>query len=239
MSFLDTVKTGSTGEKVALAPGNYGTKSQPGLKILMYGDWSKPDKNGTMRHSFLVAATQPSNESKKAKGTANGNGFPDAPEDDFEGTAFMTVPLNDGWLNAEAAALAFTEVSRPKDSGDPQADYVQQAIEAGEITVESAQKAQAYYVKVATDKLLAANTPADKVEEAIPAQYHKEMQQIAIALGLYFRLLDWAGVSRSQAFSYDVKKLVDVQFSGSIKESDNPGKDGNKVSEVAGIKEKK
>jgi hypothetical protein len=237
VSFLSQVET-SNQERRSLEPGSYGTGKEPGLKILSYIDKaSKLDKSGAMRHSFLVSATRPSREAVAAGKNGNGKspavGF-DIP--DYDGTAFLSITLHEMWLNAEATALAFTEASRNKE-GVIQADYVANAISEGETTQESIDRAMAHFRQVATDKCIAANTPEEGLEEAVDTQYKKEMTQISIKVGQFLTLQDWAGVERSLQF--DPSKLVNVEFSGKITESDMPSKDGTKPSEVKAIYSRK
>src|SRR5215475_4238196 len=126
--FYESVEL-NTRERIALAPGTYGTASSPGLKILAYlADSSKPDKNGAMQHSFLVAATRPSREQLQSVASGNGNPTPspdstpfDEPE--YPGTAFLKLVIHDDWQHPAALALAWTESSRNK-KGEIQKDYV-------------------------------------------------------------------------------------------------------------------
>lgn len=233
--FYDSVEL-NTRERLALAPGSYGTGSSPGLKILSYIDKaSKPDKTGAMRHSFLVAATRPSREQIQQHATANGNGdrrsASDTPfdEPDFEGTAFLSLTVHEDWKHPAALALAFTEASRTKE-GKINHDYVAEGVAAGEFTQEIANQGKDYYMATAVAKVTAANTPDDKVEEAVAAQYRKELTQISIKMGQLFTLCDWKGIPRDPAL--EVVTLVGTEFSGKVEASNLAGKDG---SEVAGI----
>jgi hypothetical protein len=226
MSFLQQVET-NTRAKVSLSPGSYGTGKQAGLKIVAYSEkGSKLDKSGSMRHSFLVAATQPSREARASAPPPNGNVGNFSNEPDFEGTAFLSLTLNEMWLNPEACALAFTEASRNKE-GVIQADYVAAAIQEGEATQESIDKARAYFQKVATDKVIAANTPEDKLQEAMEAQYGKELTQISIKVGQFVTLQDWLGQPRDLHF--DPVKLVGTEFSGKVETHEYQGKSGSEV----------
>jgi hypothetical protein len=244
-SFLQDVQT-QTRERVSLPAGSYGTSKEPGLKILMYSEkGSKFDKTGAMQHSFLVAATRPSKEmAAAAKAASGGNGagggttattagFVDEP--DFEGTAFLKVVLHELWLNPEATALAFTEASRNKE-GVIQADYVAKAIESGETDQESIEKARAHFRQVATDKVIAANTPAEQMEEAVEDQYQNELTQISIKVGQFVDLLDWVGVPRDLHF--DPIKLVGAEFSGKIEHREWQGKTRAEVKTVYGRSKK-
>ncbi len=132
--------------RIALSPGSYGTGSKPGLSVVHYIG-AKPDKTGATRHSFLVAATQPSREAVKEFKAANGSNPLDAP--DSEGTAFFSLTLHEKWLNWESIYLAFTEASRSKDSGEISTDYVKLGIAAGDVTEDSVSNARAYYMVVA------------------------------------------------------------------------------------------
>src|SRR5215469_6700900 len=148
-------------ERVALAPGSYGSSNQPGLKIIAYIDKaSKNDKSGAMRHSFLVSATRPSREALQAHNLANGNGKAKASgestpfdEPDYEGTAFLTVTIHEDWKHPAALAMAFTEATRNKE-GQIQHDYLVDAVEAGEVDPSIAKEGEVYYRKLALDKVL-------------------------------------------------------------------------------------
>lgn len=235
MSFLQQVET-QTRERVSLPPGSYGSGREPGLQIVSYIEKaSKIDKSGAMRHSFLVRATKPSREAlasvvaiKPTNGTSN-----PLEEPDYEGTAFLPLTLHEMWLNPEATALAFTESSRNKE-GVIQADYVQQAIAGGDVTQESIDKAIAHFRQVATDKVIAANTPAEQMEEAVNAQYAKELTQISIKVGQFLTLQDWKGVERSLQF--DPTTLINATFSGKVESREFNGK---AQSEVVAIYSKK
>jgi hypothetical protein len=235
MSFLQEVTT-NTRERTSLPPGSYGTSKEPGLKILMYSEkGSKLDKTGAMQHSFLVAATRPSREAKAAAAPSNGNVGNFSNEPDYEGTAFLKVVLHSMWLNPEATALAFTESSRNKE-GVIQADYVAKAIESGETTQEAIDNARAHFRKVATEKVIHANTPTEQMEEAVETQYQKELTQIAIKVGQFCSLMDWAGVPRD--LSFDPTKLVNVEFSGKVEQREFNGKVGSEITAVYGRSKK-
>ncbi|MBO0887484.1 hypothetical protein J2P12_00125 [Candidatus Bathyarchaeota archaeon] len=215
-------------ERVALAPGSYGTSTQPGLKIMAYIDKaSKKDKSGAMRHSFLVAATRPSREQIQEQ-AKNGNGgmFSGGEhpfEPDFEGTAFLSITIHEDWTHPAALAMAFTEATRNKE-GKLGKDYLAEAIASGEVDAKVAEEGKAYYRKIATEKVIAANTPPEKIDEAIEAQYRKELMQISIKMGEFFTLLDWAGIPRDP--NHDPITLVGTEFSGKVETSNfgaNPG----------------
>src|SRR5882672_9212383 len=144
--FLDQVNTDSRA-RVSLSPGSYGTGSQPGLKILQYIEKSsKPDKSGAMRHSFLVAATRPSLESKTARDQANavnGNTPLDGP--DYEGTAFFALSIHPMWLNWESVALAYNEVGKDAE-GNVKVDYVAKVIADGDCSQDSISNARQHYM---------------------------------------------------------------------------------------------
>jgi len=233
MTFLAEVTT-NTFERVSLSPGSYGSGKESGLKILQYVEKaSKLNKSGAMRHSFLVAATKPSREALAAAEQGKKNEFGGAPLDspDFDGTAFLSLTLHELWLTPEATALAFTEASRNKE-GVIQADYVAKAISEGEVSEESIDKARAHFQQVATDKVIAANTPAEGLQAAMEAQFKKELTQISIKVGWFLTLQDWAGVTRSLQF--DPLKLVNVQFSGKVESRELNGKTGSEVTAVYG-----
>jgi hypothetical protein len=232
MSFLQDVET-NTRERVSLSPGSYGTGKEPGLKILQYIDkTSKLDKSGAMRHSFLVAATRPSREAAELQKNAKSNGFDKGSplsEPDFEGTAFLSVTLHELWLTPEATALAFTEASRNKE-GVIQADYVTKAIADGDATQDSIDRAAGHFKSLAADKVLAANTPDDQVQDATDTQYKKELTQISIKVGQFLTLQDWAGQPRDLQF--DPLKLVGTQFSGKVETKEFNGKSEAEVSAI-------
>ncbi len=237
MTFLSEVTT-NTFERTSLSPGSYGSGKQPGLKILAYIEKaSKMDKSGSMRHSFLVAATRPSKEAltEFAQGYYQGkNGGkhklnPLLTEPDYEGTAFLSLTLNEYWLSPEATALAFTEASRNKE-GVVQADYVAKALTSGEVTQESIDNAVAHFQQVATDKVIAANTPEESMQEAMAAQYRKELTQISIKVGQFLTLQDWKGFERTLQFN--PTDLVNTEFSGKIEVREFNGKSGAEVSSI-------
>jgi len=222
MSFYQSVEL-NTRERISLAPGSYGTSSAPGLKILSYVDKaSKPDKSGAMRHSFLVAATRPSREALQ-KLPPNGNGKAAAAADatpfdepDYDGTAFLSVTIHSDWQHPACLALAFTEATRNKE-GKLGHDYVADGVAAGEFSQTLADDGRKHFMKLASDKVLASNTPEDQMQEAIEAQYRKELMQISIKIGQLFTLQDWAGIARNP--EADVKALVGSEFSGKIEKA--------------------
>jgi len=232
MPFLDQVQTDNRA-RVSLSPGSYS-----GLKIVSYIDKaSKPDKNGAMQHSFLVAATKPSREQLAAHKT-NGAGSNPLDTPDFEGTAFFKLTLNQKWLNWESVALAYNEAGKDKD-GNVKVDYVAKAIADGDCTEESIANARAFYMNVAGKKVLSANTPEDQKDAAILEQYGKELTQISIKVGTFMRLIDWKmgklqSPERNNFITFDVKTLVGVEFAGKVKEG-NPGKDGSPTAEVDSV----
>src|ERR1700757_1121783 len=193
----------NTRERLSLAPGSYGSSTQPGLKILAYIDKaSKLDRTGAMRHSFLVSATRPSREALQRIAAAQGNGKVAAAADatpldepDYDGPAFLSVTIHEDWKHPAALALAFTEASRTKE-GKVNHDYLAEAIASGEIDAQVASEGQKWYHKLALDKVMAANTPPDQMEAAVEAQYRKELMQISIKMGEFFTLQDWATIPR-------------------------------------------
>lgn len=231
MPFMDQIQTDQRA-RVSLAPGSYS-----GLKIVSYIDKaSKPDKNGAMQHSFLVAATKPSREQVAAAKGTNGSNPLDTP--DFEGTAFFKLTINQKWLNWESVALAYNEVGKDKD-GNIKTDYVAKAIADGDCTEESVANARAFYMNVAGEKVLAANTPEDQKDAAILEQYSKELTQISIKIGTLMRLIDWKvgklqSSERNGFITFDVKTLVGTEFAGKVKEG-RPGQDGSVTSEVDSV----
>lgn len=242
MPFYQSVEL-NTRERVSLAPGSYGSSSQPGLKILTYVDKaSKPDRTGAMRHSFLVAATRPSREALQAHQAANSNGKSKASgetpfdEPDYEGTAFLSLTLHDDWKHPAALALAFTEASRNKE-GVIQKDYLAAAIASGEVDAQVAKDGEVFLRKQALDKVIAANTPGDKLEAAAEAQYRKELMQISIKMGEYFNLQDWAGIPRDP--NHDPITLVGAEFAGKVEASNMPGRTSSEVTRIYSRSQKK
>ncbi len=239
MSFLEQVET-RTQERVSLAAGSYGTAREPGLKILSYIDKaSKLDRSGAMRHSFLVAALHASREATAAAAATNGNGKEPDPfhlGPDYEGTAFLSLTLHELWLTLEATALAFTEASRNKE-GIIQADYIAKAITEGEITEASLEEARAHFRQVATDKVIAANTPSEDMAEAVDKQYVKELTQISIKVGQFLTLQDWSGKPRS--LQADPKDLVSTEFSAKVESREFNGKIGSEITSIYSRSRKK
>jgi hypothetical protein len=223
MSFLDAVDTG-THVQTSLSPGSYGSAKEPGLKIQSYIEKSsKLDKSGAMRHSFLVVALKPSREameSHKGKNSANPNPL-DTP--DYEGTAFLSVTLHELWLNLEATSLAFTV----HHGG---VDHVAEAIADGDVTEASIAKARAHFLKLASDKCVAANTPADQLDAAVQTQYGKELTQVSIKIGQFLTLQDWKGVPRNLQF--DPRQLVGVEFSGKCESTEFNGKTNSEITSI-------
>ena len=219
-------------ERIALAPGSYGTGKQAGLKILSYIEKaSKPDKTGAMRHSFLVSATRPSREAmQQANGKAAASNDPFGGLD-FEGTAFLSLTISELWTAPESLAIAFTEASRNKE-GVIQKDWEALYKEAGAVTDESLAKCRAHFNQVATDKVIAANTPEDQLNDAVKAQYRKELQQISIKMGQFFDLQDWknGGDKSKRDPQLNPLELVGVEFSGKVEKS-GVG-DGSDVSRI-------
>jgi len=227
----------NTREQVSLASGSYGTGKQPGLKILAYIEKaSKLDKSGSMRHSFLVAATRPSREqlqqsTSNGKSSAAGDHPLDAPE--FDGTAFLSMTLNDFWLAPESVALAFTEASRNKD-GKVQRDHEKMHLEAGTVTEASLQKCRIHFQKIATDKVIAANTPEEFMAESITVQYRKELNQVSIKIGQFFDLQDWhnGGDKSKRDLQFSPFDLVGTEFSGKVEIREFNGRSGSEVTRV-------
>jgi hypothetical protein len=234
MPFYSEVDFGGSRERIALGAGSYGTGKQPGLKILSYiGE--KPEKNTptNIRHSFLVAATRPSRAQLQAA-AESGNGHAGSTPfetPDFEGTAFLVVTLSQSLVAPESIALALTEASK-NDQGVIQRDYCAKAVEAGEVTEESLQKCRIHFQKVATDKVIAANTPEEGMADAIKAQYAKELQQVQIKVGQFFHLQDWKnkGDKKLRDDNLDLNSLVGTEFSGKVEKA-NVG-DGSEVRSI-------
>lgn len=227
MSFLDTVETQNR-PQISLSPGSYGSGKEPGLKILTYIEKaSKLDKSGAMRHSFLVAALKPSREAAEAHKGKNGSNPLDSP--DYEGTAFLSLTLHELWLNMEATSLAFTEASKNKD-GVVQTDHIAKAIADGDVTEDSIAKARTHFLKVATDKCTAANTPAEQMDAAVQTRYEKDLIQIWIKVRQFLTLQDWKGVPRNLQF--DPLQLVGVEFSGKCENEEFNGKTRSEITAI-------
>jgi hypothetical protein len=232
MSFLDALDT-STHVQTSLSPGSYGSAKEPGLKIMSYIEKaSKIDKGGAMRHSFLVAALKPSREATEAhkgKNGANPNPLDQLDSAEYEGTAFLSVTLHELWLNLEATSLAFTEASRNKE-GVIQNDHVAKALLDGDVTEDSIAKARAHFLKVATDKCTAANTPAEQMDAAVQTRYEKDLIQIWIKVRQFLALQDWKGVPRNLQF--DPLQLVGVEFSGKCESEEFNGKTRSEITAI-------
>jgi len=227
-------------ERVALAPGSYGTSSTPGLKIVAYlSDSSKADKNGAMQHSFLVAASRPSREQLQAFASHSGNGKAAAAGDatpffepEYEGTAFLKLVIHEDWKHPAALALAWTEASRNKE-GVIQKDYVAAEIASGVFTQQIADEGSQWYRELATRKVEANNTPADQATAAIEKQYRSELVQIQIKMRALFDLCDWHGIPRNP--EVDMAGLVGTEFAGKVEKSNLAKKDGTFGSEVSAV----
>lgn len=209
-------------ERIALAPGSYGTSKEPGLKILSHIG-VKADKTGAARHNFLVAATRPNREQLQQAAAKNGDGGSGAESSflsDYEGTAFFALTIHEMWLAPESVALAFTEASRTKD-GKIGTDLVPVYIADGAVTQESIDKAVAHFTEVARNKVINANTPEDQFEEAAVAQYRKELMSIAIKIGQFFALQDAKnkGDKEKRDLHLDPASLVGTEFSGKVEKS--------------------
>ncbi len=228
MSFLDALDT-STHVQTSLPPGSYGSQKEPGLKIVSYIEKaSKIDKGGAMRHSFLVTALGPSREAALAY-KKNSAPFDQPDSADYDGTAFLSVTLHELWLNLEATSLAFTEASRNKE-GIIQDDHVAKALRDGDVTEASIAKARAHFLKVATDKCTAANTPVEQMEAAVRTRYEKDLIQIWIKVRQFLTLQDWKGVPRNLQF--DPLQLVGVEFSGKCENEEFNGKTRSEITAI-------
>lgn len=231
----------NTRERVNLSPDSYGSGKQAGLKIVSYiGE--KPDKSDHVRHSFLVTATRPGRDAlQRVAAAANGNGKGSNPldEPDYEGTAFLALTLDDLWLAPESIALAFTEASRNK-AGEIQKDYEKMSLEDKSVTEESLQKCREHFQGLARDKVIAANTPEESLEEAFRVQYRKELQQVAIKVGQFFVLQDWknGGDKSKRDPQLNPMELAGTEFSGKVEHTDI-GKGGSEVTAVYSVKESK
>jgi hypothetical protein len=228
--FYDSVEL-NTRERISLAPGSYGSSSQPGLKILTYIDKaSKLQKDGAMRHSFLVSATRPSREQLQAHAASNGKeGATPLDEPEYDGTAFLSVTIHEDWKHPAALALAFTEATRNKE-GKLGKDYVAEGIAAGEFTQQLADQGRDYFRAIALDKVTKSNTPVAKLEEETEKQYRRELTQISIKIGEYFNLQDWAGIPRDPA--HDPITLVGAEFAGKVEASNLAGSTQTEVTRV-------
>jgi len=125
--------------------------------------------------------------------------------DNEDGTAFYHLRVKAWWLHDSVAALAFTS--------DKQ-DMVASAIAEGKATQTEVDSAIKILEAIAHGKVIAANTPEDKVDEAVATTYKNLLTQIRIAIGEVFRLQDWKGVPRSLEF--DPASFDGVSFSGVV-----------------------
>ena len=113
MGQYDDLNVGFSGERVALAPGKYGTGNDPGLEIINYNGPRETKDPDLTQHSFLVVS---------ADGTP--------------GTAFLTIPIKEKWLSADYLGLAFnkpygTEDGRKQAEGLAYKEAVDKAVERG------------------------------------------------------------------------------------------------------------
>lgn len=189
MGQYDDLNLGFSGERVALVPGKYGNGNEPGLEIVNYNGARETKDPELTQHSFLVVSND---------GTA--------------GTAFLTIPIKEKWLNTDYLGLVF------------KAPY---GTEEGRKQVEAA----AY--KDAVDKAMERGTPPDQLELATKTLYDNSLLQAKVSIGTLFRLQDWAGVERSTDFQPE--KLVGIEFGGEVELAERPSKDGTINSNVKSV----
>lgn len=197
MPSYDRYNTNSSGgDKVSLTEGAYtsnlkfkskDTERVGGSLHIIKKLEPRLDKAGNMRHSFLVGS------------------------DDQPGTAFLTIPLQDYFLTAEACALAFSKKS--KDGGVFQLD----AEDTAELDAEAVAACQQRISDDAAAKVAAANTPEEAVADATEEAIRNTLMQIQINVGTIFRLQDWAGIPRNP--QGDLGALDQTEFEGRVKAS--------------------
>lgn len=216
MSFYEQLNVESQREQKPLEAGTYGTKKVAGLKIVKYIDKSsKPTEKdpALFRHSMLVAALGPNKQQLEAEAAAKKNGSTNPlAEPDHEGTAFFSLNLKQEWLNPVAIAFGFS---------GKEVDLVAAGVSRGDFSQEQADAYKADIQKQAVDKVVAANTPAEAMDEAVVKAYESILTQIRINVGTLFRLQDWKGVPRNP--DMDLHELVGTEFSGTIRPSNLSG----------------
>ena len=191
-----------------LAAGDYGTSSAPGLEIIGYYPPKEPNKDGSLRHSFLVKAILPSRQQAEliAKAKSNGGGSnPYLDEPDFDGTTFLSVNLRNEWLQPALVAVAM---------GREQVVLASKKVDQAQLDA-----AQKYLLETATET---ATTFGDPTSEAVDEAVEKLKQKIQIEVGTLYRLQKWAGVPEDE--QADLKTLEGTQFSGSITEREYNGR---------------
>ena len=92
-------------------------------------------------------------------------------------------------------------------------------------------------MQIAHDKVVAANTPAEQMDAAVLTQYSKELTQISIKIGTLMRLIDWKyqetqSKHRNEFATFDIKDLVNTEFSGKVQKSNQAGSDASEVDSV-------
>lgn len=182
-----------------LAEGDYGTSKVPGLEIIKYNA-PKQNQNGSVRHSFLVKAIGPSRQQVEAS-----RGATDiyAEEPDFDGTAFLSINLQNEWLTPALVAVAMGRE--------------QLALASKKVDQKQLDAANTYLIEQATNQ---ASTFGDVTEDAVKEHLEKLKQQIQINVGTIYRLESWGNMPEDETIA--LQKLEGVQFSGSV-----VGRDGN------------
>ena len=122
-----------------------------------------------------------------------------------EGTAFRQIQINPAWLSREWIVAAF--------------GY--EDAQANQSAVTTIQRAVALR---AANRARENNTPAEQMEEATQTAYNNFMQQVQIAIGDIWHLLDWLSRDREEILSnFDFASLVGAEFSGTVVDGYKPG----------------
>lgn len=122
-----------------------------------------------------------------------------------EGTAFWHLRVKAWWLHDAVAAVAFTTEKQ---------NLVTPALQSGKVTQAEIDNVHKVISTIAGGKVIAANTPADMVDEATVTAEKNLLAQIRIAIGEVFRLQDWKGIPRSLEF--DPASFDGVAFAGVV-----------------------
>lgn len=185
----------SSGDRSPLPSGKYIGNPKPKDKDSVQGAAlsiikllaPKELKDGATRHTFLVGSNY------------------------VNGTAFLKIDLQDFYLTPEACALAFGK--KDKNNTDP----FQLPADTAGLDPTVLEATQNRITEVATEKVIAANTPAEAQHDATETAIHNIMLQIQINVGTIFRLQDWAGLDRNP--QGDLSQLEQTQFEGAVKAS--------------------
>jgi hypothetical protein len=187
-------KVGFSGDRSALAVGNYGSNKLAGLEIVSFVGAKATKDPELMRLTYLVAST-----------------------DGQPGTAFLTFNINYGWLKDEILALAFNLEGVPDKETLEAALGIKLETEADEKQAREgilAEAEQALRAK-ASARAMANNAP-----ETAEKLYENALTAIRISVGTVFRLQDWQGYDRDALMiQHAPEKLMGCTFGGKVKES--------------------